>query len=68
MEMIVKLSERKVMLVLKQLNKVLDDNGIFGQEWNKEVIKALIIDNLTLNKTTELIKELEEMPISDWND
>ena len=68
MEMIVKLSERKVMLVLKQLNKVLDDNGIFGQEWNKEVIKALIIDNLTLNKTTELIKELEDMPISDWND
>ena len=64
----VQLSERKIKMVVKELNKVLDDNNIYGQEWNKQVIEALILDNLTRNKTIELLKELEQKPISEWND
>ena len=67
-ETIVKLADRKIKLVVKDLNKVLDSHKVFGQEWNKQVIKELILQNLTLNTTTQLMKELDELPISDWND
>lgn len=62
----VKLNERKVKLVVKQLNEVLDYNKIFGREFNKQIIKELIIQNLTKDGAIELIKELENTPISKW--
>lgn len=64
----VQLSDRKVMQVVKELNKVLDDNQVIGQEWNKQVIKELIKQNLFRKTTIELIDELNKMPISEWND
>lgn len=64
----VQLSDRKVMQVVKDLNKVLDDNQVIGQEWNKQVIKELIKQNLFRKTTIELIEELNKMPISEWND
>lgn len=67
-KIVVRLAPQKVSVVVNKLNKVLDEERIFGQEWNKQVIKDLIISNLSKNTTLELIKELEQMPISDWND
>ena len=32
-ETIVKLADRKIKLVVKDLNKVLDSHKVFGQEW-----------------------------------
>ena len=66
--MIVKLDERKVKMCVTDLNKVLDEHKIFGKTFNKQVIKQLILENLSKKATIELIKELEETPISDWND
>lgn len=68
MEHKITLAERKIKLVLARLNNVLNEERIYGQEFNKQIIKALIIDNLTKNTTLDLMKELEEMPISQWND
>lgn len=62
------LAPRKVKLTVSRLNQVLDDERIYGQEWNKQVIKELILENLTKDTTIDLIKELEELPISEWND
>ena len=62
------LNPRKVKLTVSRLNQVLDDERIYGQEWNKKVIKELILENLTKDTTCDLIKELEELPISDFND
>lgn len=62
------LNPRKVKLTVSRLNQVLDEERIYGQEWNKQVIKELILENLTKNTTIDLIKELEELPISEWND
>lgn len=64
----VKLAARKIELVVKELNSVLDKYNIFGQEWNKEVLKELILQNLTKDTTTKLMEELDKTPISDWND
>ena len=64
----IKLAPRKVKLCVQDINKVLDEHRIYGQEWNKQVIKELILDNLTKDTTIELMKELEETPISEWND
>lgn len=64
----IKLAERKVKLIVKELNKVLDNNYVYGQEWNKQVIKELILDNLTKDTAIELIDELEKTTISEWND
>lgn len=68
MEHKVKLADRKIKMVVKDLNKVLDQHQIFGAEFNMEVIKALILDNLTVNQTTELMKRIDETPISEWRD
>ena len=67
-EHVMRLADRKIRLVVNRLNKVLDEERIYGQEFNKEIIKALILDNLTKKKTCELIDELNNTPISDWND
>ena len=64
----VKLADRQVKLVVKDLNKVLDEHRVFGQEWNKQVIKELILQNLSKDTAIKLIDELNELPISDWND
>jgi hypothetical protein len=64
----VRLAPQKVSVVVNKLNKVLDEERVFGQELNKQVIKELIVSNLTRNTTIKLIEELEQMPISDWND
>lgn len=64
----VKLSSNYIKLVVKQLNQVLDNNRIYGQEWNKQVIKELILDNLTKDTSIELIEELNKTSISEWND
>lgn len=68
MEHIVTLSDRYKKLVIKDLNKVLDDYKIIGKEWCIEIIIALIQDNLFRKETIELIKRIEESPISDWNE
>ena len=68
MEHIVTLSDRYKKLVIKDLNKVLDDYKISGKEWCIEIIIAFIQDNLFRKETTELIKRIEESPISDWNE
>ena len=62
------LSDRKIKMVVKDINKVLDEHRIYGPEWNIEVLKELIIDNLSRNNAIELIKRLEETKISEWND
>lgn len=64
----VRLAERMIKIVVKQLNDVLDENNILGQEFNKQVIKELILQNLTRNTTIELMKEIEETPICEFND
>lgn len=64
----VTLSDRKVRLVVNELNKVLDSEKIIGQTFNKQVIKALILDNLTRNTTISLMEELNNLPISEWGD
>ena len=64
----VKLHPGKVEMVVSQLNQILDNERIFGQEWNKQVIKELILQNLTKNTSIELIEELNETPISSWQD
>lgn len=64
----VRLSERYVKLVVKNLNDVLDEYRVFGQEWNRQVIKELILQNLTKDEALKLIKELENTKISEWND
>ncbi len=64
----IKLADRQVKLVVKDLNKVLDEHRVFGQEWNKQVIKELILQNLSKDTAIKLIDELNELPISDWND
>ena len=68
MEHIVTLSDRYKKLVIKDLNKVLDDYKIIGKEWCIEIIIALIQDNLFKKETIELIERLEQLPISDWNE
>ena len=68
MEHIVTLSDRYKKLVIKDLNKVLDDYKIIGKEWCIEIIIALIQDNLFKKETIELIERLEQSPISDWNE
>ena len=67
-KIVVKLADRKVKQVVNELNQVLDKNYIYGQEWNKQTIKELILQNLTKNTTLELMEELEKTPISEWND
>lgn len=65
---IVKLADREVKRVVTELNKVLDDNKIIGAEFNKQVILELILQNLSKNQSIDLIKRIEETPISQWND
>ncbi len=65
---IVKLADREVKRVVAELNKVLDDNKIIGAEFNKQVILELILQNLSKNQSIDLIKRIEETPISQWND
>ena len=67
-KIVVKLADRKIEQVKQQINQVLDNNYIYGQEWNKEIIKAVILDNLTKDTTIKLIEELNQLPISSWND
>lgn len=67
-EHIVTLSDRYKKLVIKDLNKVLDDYKIIGKEWCMEIIIAFIQDNLFRKETTELIERIEQSPISDWNE
>lgn len=64
----VKLNPRYIKLCIKDLNEVLDEHRIFGQEWNKQVIKELILDNLTKDTAIQLIDELNNTSISEWND
>lgn len=64
----VKLSPRYRKLVIQEINKVLDNYRIYGEEWNIEILIDLIKDNLSRNATIELIKRLESIPISEWND
>ena len=64
----VKLSERKVDLVVNQLNEILDNNEIFGKEFTIQILIKFIQQNLYRKHTLELIKRLEESPISDWNE
>lgn len=64
----VKLSNMKIQATVQKLNKILDEENILSQEWNKDIIKELILQNLTKNTSLTLIKELEELPISCWND
>lgn len=65
---LVKLADRKIKLVIKDLNKVLDEHNIIGAEFNKEILLELIKDNLSRTQTLDLIKRIEETPISEWND
>jgi len=65
---IVKLAPRKIKMVVQDLNQVLDSHTIYGAEFNKEVILALIQSNLSRTQTADLIKRIEEAPMSDWND
>lgn len=65
---IVKLADREVKRVVTELNKVLDDNNIIGAEFNKQVILELILQNLSKTQSIDLIKRIEETPISQWND
>lgn len=65
---LVKLAPRKIKMVVQDLNQVLDSHMIYGAEFNKEVILALIQDNLSRTQTADLIKRIEEAPMSDWND
>lgn len=59
---IIKLSERKIDFVVNQLNKVLDEEGIIGAEWNRQVLKAFIIDNIySTENLTKLIDELKQV-------
>lgn len=67
-EHVIKLADRKVRFVVQRLNEVLDEERIFGSEWNEEVLLELIKDNLSRNATLDLIKRIEETPISEWND
>ena len=64
----IELSERKLKMVVQDLNKVLDEHKIFGSEFNKEVLQLLIMENLSRKETLDLIKRLEAEPISNWND
>ena len=64
----VKMSDRHIALVVNEINKVLDEYVVFGQEWNKNVIKYLILSNLTKKTTLKLMEELNKLPISEWND
>ena len=64
----IKLADRQVKLVVQDLNRVLDEHRVYGQEWNKQVIKELILQNLTRDTSIKLIDELSKLPISDWND
>lgn len=65
---LVKLADRQIELVVKDLNKVLDEHKIYGAEFNKQVLLELIKDNLSRTQTLDLIKRIEETPISEWND
>lgn len=65
---LVKLADRKIKLVIKDLSKVLDEHKIIGAEFNKEILLELIKDNLSRTQTLDLIKRIEETPISEWND
>lgn len=64
----VRLSQRYVEKVVSQLNEILDKNYIYGKEYNKQILKQLIIENLTKNGVCELIEELEKTPIADFRD
>lgn len=65
---LIRLAERKIKMVVDRLNEVLDDEQIYGSEFNKEVILELIIQNLSKDQSLDLIKRIEETPISKWND
>ena len=65
---LVKLADREVKLVVQEINKVLDEHKIIGAEFNKEILLELIKDNLSRTQTLDLIKRIEETPISEWND
>ena len=64
----VKLSQRYVEKVVAQLNEILDKNYIYGKEYNKQVIKQLIIENLSKNAACELIEEIEQTSIAEFRD
>lgn len=64
----VRLSPQYRKLVIREINKVLDDYRIYGEEWNIEIFIDLIKDNLSRNAAIELIKRLEQTFISEWND
>lgn len=67
-EHIIQLADRKVKFVVQRLNEVLDEERIYGTEWNTQVLIELIKDNLSRKATLELIKRIEETPIEEWND
>lgn len=58
----VKLSERKIAIVVQQLNKVLDDERINGATWNRQVLVKFIAENIyNVDNLAKLIEELKEM-------
>lgn len=65
---IIKLSPRKIKITTQHLNEVLDEERIFGQEHSKEIIKELIVQNLTRKTSMQLFEELSSMPINEWQD
>lgn len=60
-EHIIKLSDRKIDFVVNRLNKVLEEERILGATWNKQVLKAFILDNMySIEDLAILIIELNE--------
>lgn len=56
------LSERKIEIVVQQLNKVLDEERIFGATWNRQVLIKFIVENIyNVENLEKLIEELKEV-------
>ena len=56
------LSERKIAIVVQQLNKVLDEERIYGATWNRQVLIKFIVENIyNVENLEKLIEELKEV-------
>ena len=56
------LSERKIAIVVQQLNKVLDEERIYGTTWNRQVLIKFIVENIcNVENLEKLIEELKEV-------
>ena len=56
------LSERKIAIVVQQLNKVLDEERIYGATWNRQVLIKFIVENIyNVENLEKLIEDLKEV-------